>query len=88
MEYEGRRSPRYPLIAPAEVIEVHTATHLSARTSDVSLVGCHVNAPNSFLGGTEVRLHVVYNDRMFTALGIVIHGQPNTGMGINSRTLR
>ena len=43
MEHERRRAPRYPLIASVEVIEPQTNTHLRARTSDLSLVGCYLD---------------------------------------------
>jgi PilZ domain len=49
---------------------------------DLSVVGCHVNAPTLFAAGTEVRVQIVHSGQMFTAFGVVIHGQPSSGMGI------
>ena len=82
MEHERRRAPRYPLIASVEVIEPQTNTHLRARTSDLSLVGYYLDMTNNLPEGTEVRLHIFHEDANFTAFGVVIHCQPNRGMGV------
>jgi PilZ domain len=82
MASERRRASRFPLIASAEVIELTTNTHLRARTSDLSVVGCYLDMTNTLPVGTEVRLHITHNDATFTALGVIAHSQPNMGMGI------
>jgi PilZ domain len=79
---ERRRAPRCPLIASAEVIELTTNTHLRARISDLSFVGCYVDTTNFLPSGTEVRLHIAHKDTTFTALGVIAHCQPNMGMGV------
>lgn len=79
---EKRRAPRYPLIASAEVIELQTDAHLSARTSDLSLGGCYLDMPNSLPVGTEISLRIVHSGVTFTALAVVAYCQPNMGMGI------
>lgn len=79
---ERRRAPRCPLIASAEVIELQTETHLRARISDLSLVGCYLDTTNPLPVGTEVRVHIAHNDARFTALGVVKHCELNMGMGI------
>jgi PilZ domain len=76
MEHERRRAPRYPLIASVEVIEPQMNTHLRARTSDLSLVGCYLDITNTLPEGTEVRLHIFHEDANFTAFGVVIHSLP------------
>jgi hypothetical protein len=79
---ERRRAWRFPLIASAEVIELQTNTHLRARISDLSFVGCYLDMANTLPAGTEVRLHITHNDTTFTALGVIAHCQPNMGMGV------
>lgn len=79
---ERRRASRCSLIASAEAIELQTNTHLRARISDLSLVGCYLETTNFLPIGTEVRLHITHNDTMFAALGVVVHCQPDLGMGI------
>jgi hypothetical protein len=65
-----------------EVIEPRSDTHLRARISDLSLVGCYLDTNNPLPLGTEIRLNIAHNDAIFSALGIVAHSQPNMGMGI------
>jgi c-di-GMP-binding flagellar brake protein YcgR len=85
MEHERRRAPRCPLIASVEVIKPQMNTHLRARTSDLSLVGCYLDMTNILPEGTEVRLHIFHEDASFAALGVVIHCQPDMGMGVRFR---
>lgn len=82
MDYERRQNIRFPLAAPAEIIDVRTNSHLSGRAVDLSFAGCRLNVPGLFAAGTEIRVHIVHGEQMFTALGVVIHGQPSNGMGI------
>lgn len=82
MAHERRRAPRCPLIASAEVIELETDTHLRARISDLSLVGCYLDMTNFLPLGTEVKLCISHNDSTVTALGVVASCLPNMGMGI------
>jgi PilZ domain len=82
MQIKPRRAPRYSLIVAAEVIELQTDTHIKARTSDMSLVGCYLDMMNPLPLGTDVRLQLAQQDTTFTALGTVAYTQANMGMGI------
>jgi hypothetical protein len=82
MQIKPRRAPRYSLIVAAEVIELQTDTHIRARTSDMSLVGCYLDMMNPLPLGTDVRLQLAQQDTTFTALGTVAYTQANMGMGI------
>lgn len=82
MTAERRRSPRQPLIASAEVIELTTNTRLKARTLDVSLTGCYVDITNPLPVGMEVRVQILHNDSAFTALGVIVTCAENMGMAI------
>ena len=82
MHTERRRTPRYELVANAEVVELQTDTHFKARTSDVSLLGCYVNSVNWLPAGTEIRLRVTRDDSTFAALGTVVRSAPAMGMGV------
>lgn len=57
MDHERRRSPRYPLIADAEIVALRSNVQLSAKTSDVSLLGCFMNAARSNHSVTLLRFH-------------------------------
>ena len=82
MTHEKRRAPRYSLIASVEVVELQNETHLRARISDLSLVGCYLDTTNSLPVGTEVRVQIVHNEASFTALGVIAYCHPNMGMGV------
>lgn len=82
MAYERRRTPRCPLVAYAEVVELQSNTHLRARTSDLSLDGCYLETTNAFPAGTEIRVKIAHNAATFTALGVVVYSESNVGMGI------
>jgi hypothetical protein len=82
MAHERRRASRFPLIASAEVIELTTNTHLRARISDLSIVGCYLDTRNSLPAGTEVMVHIAHNETIFAALGIIAYCHPNMGMGV------
>ena len=82
MANERRRAPRYPLIAAAEIIEPQTNLRLRGRTSDLSLVGCYVEMRNALPESTQIRVQIIHDDVIFSALGAIAHCQPNMGMGI------
>jgi c-di-GMP-binding flagellar brake protein YcgR len=82
MANERRRAPRYPLIATAQIIEPQTNLRLRGRTSDLSLVGCYVEMRNALPVRTEIRVQIIHNDVIFSALGVITHCLPNMGMGV------
>jgi hypothetical protein len=58
MNHERRRSPRYQLIAEAEIVELRSKVRLNAKTSDVSLLGqpasdCGLPNPETAFDGDE-----------------------------------
>src|SRR5581483_8160493 len=79
---ERRRAPRYQLVAAAEIVELRSNATVNAKTSDVSLVGCFMNAARSFPEGTRIRLKLTKDETSFTSLGVVVRLQP-MGMGIS-----
>jgi hypothetical protein len=87
MGAERRRAPRYQLVAEAEIVELRSHAKLSARTSDVSLVGCFMNSARSFPQGTMVRLNLVREEKSFTSLGVIVRAQP-TGMAVSFSDLK
>ena len=82
MDQDRRRSPRYPLIADAEVTEIATDTKLSAKTSDLSAGGCFLDMLNPSPEGTEIVVRISHGDATFAARGKVVFVFPNMGMGV------
>jgi hypothetical protein len=82
MDQDRRRSPRYPIIADAEVTEIATDTKLSAKTSDLSAGGCFLDMLNPSPEGTEIVVRISRADSTFAARGKVVFVFPNMGMGV------
>jgi hypothetical protein len=87
----GRRARKYakeravkrcPFVASAEVLEVGTGTKLSARTSEIGVGGCYVDALNPFAIGTAVIVTIVRDQGAFHARAKVVYSDPSFGMGL------
>ncbi|HUE43100.1 MAG TPA: PilZ domain-containing protein [Candidatus Sulfotelmatobacter sp.] len=77
-----RAVKRCPFVASAEVIEVGTGTKLSARTSEIGVGGCYVDALNPFNLGTAVTVKIVRDQGAFQAKAKVVYSDPSFGMGL------
>lgn len=73
---------RCPFVASAEVTELRSGAQLSARTSELALGGCYVDALNPFPKGTEVELRIVRDQGVFETKARVAYCDPNSGMGL------
>ncbi len=82
MEQERRRSPRFPFIASAEVLEESNSSQLSARISDISAAGCYVDTINPLPGGTPVRVKIFNETQSFEAPATVAYSVAHLGMGL------
>lgn len=83
MEQERRRSPRFPFIASAEVLEENNGSQLSARVSDLSATGCYVDTINPRPGGTAVRVRIFNETQSFEASATVAYSVVHLGMGLS-----
>jgi PilZ domain len=77
-----RAVKRCPFVASAEVVEVGTGTKLSARTSEIGVGGCYVDALNPFSVGTAVTLKIVRDQGAFVAKAKVVYSDASFGMGL------
>jgi hypothetical protein len=73
---------RCPLVASAEVTEVRSGAVLSARTSEVGLGGCYIDALNPFPEGTLVGLRILRDQGVFETKAKVVYCDPRFGMGL------
>jgi PilZ domain len=79
----NRRSVlRCPLVASAEVTDLHSGTRLSARISELGAGGCYVDALTPFPEGTQVKLRIVRDQGAFESIGKVVYTHANFGMGV------
>jgi PilZ domain len=74
---------RCPFVASVEVTELSSGTRLSARTSEMGLGGCYVDALNPFASGTQVRIRIVRDQGAFEAAAKVVYSDASFGMGLS-----
>jgi hypothetical protein len=79
---EARHSPRYPLVAAAELLDVQSNSRFNTKTSDLSLTGCYLDMLNPPPVETRVKVTITYHDSIFEALGKVVFSLPNMGIGV------
>ena len=73
---------RCPLVASAEVTELGSGTLLSARTSEIGLGGCYIDALNPFPEATPVGLRILRDQGVFETKAKVVYCDPTFGMGL------
>jgi hypothetical protein len=84
-----RRSVRRcPFVASAEVTELGSETLLAARTSELGLGGCYVDALNPFPEGTLVGLRILRDQGVFESNARVVYCDPTFGMGLAFTEMR
>ncbi len=82
-QWTNQRSVRRcPLVASAEVTDLHSGTRLSARISELGVGGCYVDALTPFPEGTLVKLRIIRDQGVFESDGKVVYTHANFGMGI------
>jgi hypothetical protein len=83
LEPTNRRSVlRCPLVASAEVTDLHSGTRLSVRISELSVGGCYVDVLTPFPEGTLVKLRIIRDQGVFATNGKVVYTHENFGMGV------
>ena len=73
---------RCPFVASAEVTELRSGTLLAARTSELGVGGCYVDALNPFPKGTLVQLRILRDQGAFETKAKVVYCDPRFGMGL------
>jgi hypothetical protein len=73
---------RCPLVASAEITDLHSGTRLSVRISELGVGGCYVDALTPFPEGTLVKLRIIRDQGMFESSGKVVYTHANFGMGV------
>jgi PilZ domain len=73
---------RCPFVASAEVTEQRSGARLQARTSELGLGGCYVDALNPFPEGALVQLRILRDQGVFEAKARVAYCQVSFGMGL------
>jgi hypothetical protein len=79
---ERRRSPSYPFMAEAEIVDVRSGMQLAAHTSDFSLGGCYVDMFNPLPEGTVVKLRLTKWQQTLETQAKVVYSSVGMGMGL------
>jgi hypothetical protein len=83
-----RRTPRYPFVAAAEVIDEGTGAKMSAQVKELSLFGCYLDTQSPLLTRTKVIVKVYTPAELFEAGATVIYSNPALGMGLVFREVK
>jgi hypothetical protein len=85
---ERRSAPRHAMVLAADVVEHPRGARRSARRSDISLNGCHIDTLNPTPMGSEVRLRISHNDEILERVGRVVYVSYRLGWAWCSRRWR
>ena len=77
-----RAVKRVPFVASVEVLELGTGTKLVARTSEIGLGGCYIDALTPFGIGTAVAVKISRDQGSFHAKGKIVYADASFGMGL------
>ena len=79
---ERRASPRYALVAIAEITNPEDAKLISGKVTQISRSGCYVDSPKTLPIGVSLKVIIFREQRTFVARANVIHVQEQMGMGM------
>jgi hypothetical protein len=79
---DRRSSERFPFSAVTEIVDLASATRITARVSDISLTGCYLDVINVFGPGTKIQINIRHGSLHFEASGAVVYSLSGMGMGI------
>jgi hypothetical protein len=85
---ERRRTPRYPFIATAEVVDQSSQTSVSTRVTELSLHGCYLDMANPLPTDTQIKIKIYSEGKFFESSGVIVYSQPNLGVGVTFREVR
>lgn len=85
---ERRRTPRYPFIATAEVVDQSSKASISTRVTELSLNGCYLDMPNPLPKDAQINVKIYSEGKFFESTGTVIYSQANLGVGVSFRETR
>lgn len=85
---ERRRTPRYPFIGTAEVVDQASQASISTRVTELSLYGCYLDMPNPLPKDTQIKIKIYSEGKFFESSGVIVYSQPNLGVGVTFREVR
>ena len=83
-----RKTPRYPFVAPAEVIDEGTGAKVTAQVKELSLYGCYLDTASPLSTRTKVMVKIYTPGEFFEAGATVIYSNQTLGMGLVFRDVK
>jgi hypothetical protein len=83
-----RKTPRYPFVAPAEVIDEGTGAKMTAQVNELSLHGCYLDGGSPLSMRTKVIVRIYSAAELFEAGATVIYSNQTLGMGLVFRDVK
>jgi hypothetical protein len=82
LSQQGRRSPRFPFIAVAEITDAASGQQLEARVAMLSLHGCFVEMQNTLPAESSVGIKIFAESEYFDGPAKIVYVCENVGMGL------
>jgi hypothetical protein len=82
LNQQGRRSPRLPFIAVAEITDIASGQQSEARVAMLSLHGCFVEMQNTLPAESSVGIKIFAESEYFDGSAKVVHVREDVGMGL------
>jgi hypothetical protein len=79
---ERRSAPRFEFVAPIEIIDSITRTHISSRVTQISQNGCFAEVPSPLTDNSIIQLRIQRDEGAFETLARVIYNRPEVGLGL------
>jgi hypothetical protein len=86
-ESMGRRVPRFPCKASAEVTAEGGAVELS-NVTELSRYGCFLQTTTPLATGTSLAVKIMNQGQVFAATAMVVYSRPDLGVGIAFREVK
>ena len=82
-----RRAPRFRFVAEVEMTDVQSGARTRGHVENVSQTGCYISTANPSIVWSHLKLLITRNQQRCEAEGLVVHTQPNHGMGVSFEKL-
>jgi PilZ domain len=83
-----RKTPRYPFVSPADVVDVTSGSKMTAQVKELSLYGCYLDTPSPLPTRTKVTVKIYGSSEFFEAAATVIYANQMLGMGLVFRDVK
>ena len=80
---ERRTAPRFAFIAPIEMTDPVTKSHVAGRVAEISQHGCFAEVENLLTVNSVLQLRIHRSGEVFETWARVVHNGSGNGMGLH-----